>query len=226
MISWLTVVVLISLALLSFRLYLSRQQCSKRKLSRQVLSTQTTQHPAVTAWIGLVRAQATTVRRFNAQLEADHGLTINDYEVLLHLSHAEDRRLRRIDLAERVLLTPSGITRLLEGLERSGYVERASCASDARVTYAQLTDDGHAKLREASRSHVTEIREYMGGRFSDEELEALGRLLERLPVDPPDSLECGVGEKTSQRAHTNFFRALYGPVRVARLPLAPSTERE
>jgi len=98
------------------------------------LSTQATQHPAVTAWIGLVRAHATTVRRFNAQLEADHGLTINDYEVLLHLSHAEDRRLRRIDLAERVLLTPSGITRLLEGLERSGYVERASCASDARVT--------------------------------------------------------------------------------------------
>ena len=156
------------------------------------MSTQATQHPAVTAWIGLVRAHATTVRRFNAQLEADHGLTINDYEVLLHLSHAEDRRLRRIDLAERVLLTPSGITRLLEGLERSGYVERASCASDARVTYAQLTDDGHAKLREASRSHVTEIREYMGGRFSDEELEALGRLLERLPVDPQDNLDCGV----------------------------------
>jgi DNA-binding MarR family transcriptional regulator len=122
----------------------------------------------------------------------DHGLTINDYEVLLHLSQAEGRRLRRVDLAERVLLTPSGITRLLEGLEQCGYVERASCASDARVTYAQLTDDGLAKLREASRSHVAEIREYMGGRFSDDELEALGSLLERLPVDPPDGLECDV----------------------------------
>ena len=156
------------------------------------MSTQATQHPAVTAWVGLVRAHATTVRRFNAQLVADHGLTINDFEVLLHLSQAEGRQLRRVDLAERVVLTPSGITRLLEGLERCGYVERASCASDARVTYAQLTDEGHAKLREASRSHVAEIREYMGGRFSDEELEALGRLLERLPVDPQDDLECGV----------------------------------
>ena len=156
------------------------------------MSTQATQHPAVTAWVGLVRAHATTVRRFNAQLVADHGLTINDFEVLLHLSQAEGRQLRRVDLAERVVLTPSGITRLLEGLERCGYVERASCASDARVTYAQLTDEGHAKLREASRSHVAEIREYMRGRFSDEELEALGRLLERLPVDPQDDLECGV----------------------------------
>jgi DNA-binding MarR family transcriptional regulator len=155
------------------------------------LSTQVTQHPAVTAWVGLVRAHAATTRRFNSQLVTDHGLTINDYEVLLHLSHAEDRRLRRVDLAERVLLTPSGITRLLEGLERCGYVERASCASDARVTYAQLTDDGYAKLREASRSHVAEIREYMGGRFSDDELEALGSLLERLPVDPPGDLDCG-----------------------------------
>ncbi len=64
-----------------------------------------------------MRAHAATTRRFNSQLVADHGLTINDYEVLLHLSHAEGRRLRRVDLAERVLLTPSGITRLLEGLE-------------------------------------------------------------------------------------------------------------
>jgi DNA-binding MarR family transcriptional regulator len=138
-----------------------------------------------------VRAHAATMRRFNSQLVTDHGLTINDYEVLLHLSRAEDRRLRRVDLAERVLLTPSGITRLLEGLEQCGYVERASCASDARVTYAQLTDAGHAKLREASRSHVAEIREYMGGRFSDDELAALGSLLERLPVDPPGDLDCG-----------------------------------
>jgi DNA-binding MarR family transcriptional regulator len=132
------------------------------------------------------------MRRFNAQLVADHGLTINDYEVLLHLSHAEDQRLRRVDLAERVVLTPSGITRLLEGLERGGYVERASCAADARVTYAQLTDAGQAKLREAAQSHVAEIREYMGGRFSEEELEALGSLLERLPLDPPGDLNCGV----------------------------------
>ena len=146
--------------------------------------------PEVTAWIGLVRAHASTTRRFNAELVADHDLTINDYEVLLHLSRADDRQLRRVDLAQRVLLTPSGITRLLEGLERAGYVERATCDSDARVTYAQLTDEGEEKLLEASKSHVAAIRDFFRERFSKEELEMLGSLLERLPLDPADDVKC------------------------------------
>jgi DNA-binding MarR family transcriptional regulator len=158
------------------------------------LSTQASQRttPEITAWVGLLRAHASTTRRFNAELVSEHGLTLNDYEVLLHLSREEGRRLRRVDLAERILLTPSGITRLLEGLERCGYVERASCASDARVTYAQLTDEGEAKLREAARTHVSGIRDFFQGRFSKEELEALGGLLERLPADPAGDLDCGV----------------------------------
>jgi DNA-binding MarR family transcriptional regulator len=156
------------------------------------LSTQVPQRitPEITAWIGLLRAHATTTRRFNAELVAEHGLTLNDYEVLLHLSRADEKRLRRVDLAERVLLTPSGITRLLEGLERAGFVERASCASDARVTYAQLTDAGEQKLREAAETHVAGIREFFRGRFSKEELQALGGLLERLPQDASDDLDC------------------------------------
>jgi DNA-binding MarR family transcriptional regulator len=137
-----------------------------------------------------VRAHASTTRRFNAQLVAEHDLTINDYEVLLHLSHADDRRLRRVDLAQRVLLTPSGITRLLEGLERAGYVERATCDSDARVTYALLTDEGEEKLREASKSHVAGIRDFFRERFSREELEVLGGLLERLPLDAQEDVDC------------------------------------
>jgi DNA-binding MarR family transcriptional regulator len=137
--------------------------------------------------VRLLRAHASITRRFNSQLLADHGLTLNDYEVLLHLSRAEGRRLRRVDLAERILLTPSGITRLLEGLERCGYVERASCASDARVTYAQLTPKGDAKLREASETHVEDIHAVFGERFSSEEIATLRELLERLPLD-------GVGE--------------------------------
>jgi DNA-binding MarR family transcriptional regulator len=137
-----------------------------------------------------VRAHASTTRRFNAELVADHGLTINDYEVLLHLSRADDRRLRRVDLAERVLLTPSGITRLLEGLERAGYVERATCDSDARVTYAQLTEEGEEKLREASKSHVAGIRDFFRERFSKDELALLGGLLERLPLDAQEDVDC------------------------------------
>ena len=112
---------------------------------------------------------------------AGHGLTLNDYEVLLHLARATERRLRRVDLAEKLLLTPSGITRLLEGLERCGYVERVACESDARVSYAQLTEEGLDKLRTAATTHVEGIRAYFSARYSRAELEGLGGLLERLP---------------------------------------------
>lgn len=157
------------------------------------MSTQAFQRttPEITAWVGLLRAHASTTRRFNADLVAEHGLTLNDYEVLLHLSRADGKRLRRVDLAEQILLTPSGITRLLEGLERAGYVERASCDSDARVTYAQLTDAGEEKLRDAADMHVAGIRDFFRVRFSQEELEALGGLLARLPPDAAEDVECG-----------------------------------
>ena len=146
--------------------------------------------PEIAAWVGLLRAHASTTRRLNAELVAGHGLTLNDYEVLLHLSRAEGRRLRRVDLAARVLLTPSGITRLLAGLEGAGYVERASCDSDARVTYAQLTEAGDEKLREAAGTHVAGIRELFRGRFDTDELEALGGLLERLPLEAAEDQNC------------------------------------
>jgi DNA-binding MarR family transcriptional regulator len=140
--------------------------------------------------VRLLRAHATITRRLSSQLLADHGLTLNDYEVLLHLSRAEGRRLRRVDLAERIVLTPSGITRLLEGLERCGFVERASCESDARVTYAQLTGKGESKLREASGTHVEDIHTLFGARYSAEEIATLRDLLERLPLDDADEPDC------------------------------------
>lgn len=134
-------------------------------------------------FVGLVRAHVATTHLLSAGLETKHGLTLNDYEVLLHLAHAPDRMMRRVDLARSVLLTPSGITRLLEGLERAGYVERAKCDTDARVTYARLTDPGHAKLKEASVSHLDEVRTHFAERFSPEELDALQELLARLELD-------------------------------------------
>src|SRR3954451_1212960 len=96
--------------------------------------------PSVRAWTRLLRAYVATTRLLSAELQADHGLTINDYEALLVLSRAESGRLKRIDLARNLMLTPSAITRLLQGLEDAGLVERASCATDLRVTYAQLTE--------------------------------------------------------------------------------------
>jgi DNA-binding MarR family transcriptional regulator len=136
---------------------------------------------ALDAWVRLLRGHASVTRSMSAQLVADHGLTINDYEALLHLSRADEGRMRRVDLAERLILTASGVTRLLDGLERTGWVERASCASDRRVTYAVLTEAGRAKLQEASSSHIETVRDFFESRFSEAELDQLAGLLGRLP---------------------------------------------
>ena len=155
----------------------------------QVLSEQSV---AVESFVSLLRAYTHATRQLSAQLTADHGLTISDYEVLLRLSRASERRMRRVDLAEQVLLTASGITRLLDGLERSGYVARASCDSDRRVVYAVLTEDGLAKLREASESHVAQIQEYFTSRYDAAELAELNALLGR--VDADDGVDCSAPE--------------------------------
>jgi DNA-binding MarR family transcriptional regulator len=144
------------------------------------------------AWVALLRAHAATTRELSALLVAEHGLTINDFECLLHLSRAEGQRLRRVDLAGELLLTASGVTRLLDGLEAAGYVERASCASDRRVTYAVLTEAGLAKLREAADSHVAAVQALFDERYDEEELGQLGALLARLP-----GAEGTVGESCS-----------------------------
>jgi DNA-binding MarR family transcriptional regulator len=140
----------------------------------------------VQAFIHFVRAHASVVRGLDRELVADHGLTINDYEVLLRLSRAEDRMMRRVDLAQQVLLTPSGITRLLDGLQRCGYVEKAACDSDARVVYAKLTDSGHEKLAAATEDHAASIRALFRARFSDEDLRTLCDFLERLQPETSD----------------------------------------
>jgi DNA-binding MarR family transcriptional regulator len=127
----------------------------------------------------------------NAQLVADHGLSINDFECLLLLARAEERRMRRVDLAQQLILTASGVTRLLDGLEKEGWVDRAACASDRRVTYAVLTDAGYRKLQQASQSHVADIRAFFEARYSNEELDQLAALLGRLPADAPE-LDCSV----------------------------------
>jgi DNA-binding MarR family transcriptional regulator len=135
----------------------------------------------VQAFVHFLRAHAAITRQLDRELVADHGLTINDYEVLLHLSRAPDRMMRRVDLAKRVVLTPSGITRLLDGLQCSGLVCKESCESDARVVYAKLTDEGAARLAAASVTHVESIRELFGQLFEPDELATLASLLERLP---------------------------------------------
>lgn len=138
------------------------------------------------AWVSFLRAHAAITRELSAQLQREHCLTLNDYEVLLHLRHADSGMLRRVDLAQRILLTASGITRLLEGLERSGLVSKETCASDARVSYAKLTEAGAAKLEVAAVTHRRGIDELFLGRYSNSELATLTELLVRLPVTGAD----------------------------------------
>ena len=152
-------------------------------------ATASTQTHALEAWARLLRGHAATVRALNAELLRDHGLTINDYEALLLLAHADGKRLRRADLVANLKLTASGVTRLLEGLEAAGLVDRDQCAADGRVTYAVLTEAGRAKLEECSPAHVAAIEELFGERFSREELQTLAELLGRLP-GAAEGVEC------------------------------------
>ena len=139
---------------------------------------------ALDAWVALLRGHAALVRELNAELQRDHGLTINDYEALLLLANAGGRRLRRTDLARSLALTPSGVTRLLDGLEAAGLVGSETCASDGRVTYAVLTEPGSEKLAAASCSHVAAIETLFGERYSEAEVASLAELLGRLPGVP------------------------------------------
>jgi MarR family transcriptional regulator, 2-MHQ and catechol-resistance regulon repressor len=146
--------------------------------------------PAIEAFVRLVRANAAVTRQLSAQLSADHGLNLSAYEALLHLARAPDSRLRRVDLANGLLLTAGGVTRLLDGLERDGFVARDVCPSDRRVTYAVLTETGRAKPRQASKSHTRQIRELLGGPYGEDELAQLVALLDRLPGVDPAGTRC------------------------------------
>jgi DNA-binding MarR family transcriptional regulator len=139
-----------------------------------------------------MRAHSSVTRVLNAQLSAEHGLTLSDFEVLLRLARAPERRMRRVDLAGQVLLTASGVTRLLDGLERCGFVERASCDSDRRVVYAVLTESGLEKLRGAASSHFAEVDQLFAGRYEENELASLSTLLSRLGGD--DTADCAPPE--------------------------------
>ena len=150
------------------------------------MSTAVSTRSKLDAWVAFLRAHSAITRQLNADLLTEHELTLNDYEVLLRLSREEGGMMRRVDLAQSVVLTASGITRLLDGLERIGLVEKASCASDARVSYAKLTEGGHLKLREAAPTHLAGIDDLFTKRYSDAELDTLAELLGRLPLSGRD----------------------------------------
>ena len=132
------------------------------------------------AWRGLLRVHAALVRELDAELDEAHGLPLSSYDVLIYLQAAPDKRLRMAELADSVLLSRSGVTRLVDRLEREGLIVRDNCASDGRGLYAVLTDEGEAMLAKARPTHLAGVRERFVRHFSEEELEQLASYWERV----------------------------------------------
>src|SRR5947209_10249788 len=136
-------------------------------------------------WHAFIRSHARVVRLLEAELEAEHGLTLPAYEVLAHLSEAPQRRLRMSELAAMSVLTPSGLTRVVDRLVREGMVERQRCAGDARVVYAAVTDAGMDRVRAAYPTHLRGVRQHLIDRLPPRQLKAIRAALEPLTADCP-----------------------------------------
>jgi DNA-binding MarR family transcriptional regulator len=147
----------------------------------ETTAASTLEGAALEAWRSYLQSHASIVRMLDAELVAEHGMTTRDYEVLLYLAQADGHHLPMSALAERTMLTRSGITRLVDGLVQAGWIERVACPNDARVSYAQLTERGYTKLREAGCSHVASIHRLFLEHFTPQEIDHLASLLRRLP---------------------------------------------
>jgi DNA-binding MarR family transcriptional regulator len=129
---------------------------------------------------GLMRAHASLSKRLDAELERAHSLSLSSYEVLRHLYDTEDARMRMCDLAQRAQLSRSGLTRLVDRLERDGLLIRCSCDHDARGAYACLTELGQERLAAACGTHLAVVREQFLSRFSEPELGTLAEMWDRI----------------------------------------------
>ena len=158
------------------------------------------------AWRLFLRAHAQVTHRLEAELLAEHELPLPSYDVLVQLSEAPGRQLRMTGLAGQVLLSRSGLTRLIDRLEREGLVERQSCPSDARGTLAVLTDAGLQRLRDAWPTHLRGVAEHVTGKLTPDEVAQLAALLAKLVEPCSNALEevCSLDpEQTSCAGETS-----------------------
>ena len=153
-------------------------------MTRQVINERPIE---IDTFARLMRAHSILRRELEAEVLRPRGLTINDFETLFHLYRADEQRLRRVDLVGLLMLTPSGVTRLLDGLQAAGLVENRVCESDARVVWATLTDEGRGTLECVRVEHTELLRSLFRGALTEEEVALLSELLGRLPgVGPGD----------------------------------------
>lgn len=136
----------------------------------------------IRTWIRFLATHSAITRELEARLMGAHGLTLSDYDVLVQLARAPEHKLRNIELAKAVVLTRSGVTRLVDGLEKDGLVARSSCPSDKRGTLVSITDEGLARLREAATTQVEGVRELFVERLGNEGIEQMDALLRALPA--------------------------------------------
>jgi DNA-binding MarR family transcriptional regulator len=132
------------------------------------------------AWRGMLQVHARITQQLDAQMHAEHGLSVSAYEVLMFLGDAPDHRMRMSDIADRVLLSRSGCTRLVDRLVELGYVTRCAASTDGRGLYAQLTDAGLTKARAARATHLAGVREFFLDRLTATDQIALGDIWARL----------------------------------------------
>jgi DNA-binding MarR family transcriptional regulator len=136
--------------------------------------------PRLDAWRSFLRAHARVVRELERELQDEQSMALTDYDVLVQLAAAGERRLRMSELADGLLLSRSGVTRLVDRLETAGLVERLSCDTDRRGQWASLTDAGYARLRDATPTHLRGVAAHFLDRLTDDDLDALKRMLDRV----------------------------------------------
>ena len=132
------------------------------------------------AWQALLHAHDQVLRELDAELRDEHRLALHEYDVLLRLARAPGRTLRMTELAERVMISPSGLTRLVDRLVRDGLVRRDRFEGDARVMLARLTEQGLRVVRRAARTHLRGIHEHFSGRLSAAQLRNVASALESI----------------------------------------------
>jgi len=140
----------------------------------------TAHDPRLAAWRTFLRAHARVVRDLENELQSEQHLALTDYDVLVQLAGADERRLRMSELADALLLSRSGATRMVDRLVAEGLVERITCESDRRGQWASLTDAGYRRLRDASPIHLRGVAEHFLDRLSADDLAGLRRMLDRV----------------------------------------------
>jgi DNA-binding MarR family transcriptional regulator len=138
-------------------------------------------------WRSFLRAHATVLRALEGELVAANKLPLGWYDVLVQLVEAPAHRLRMTDLADRVLLSRSGVTRLVDRMVRAGLVRRTPCEDDLRGTYAEMTDEGFDALKAATPVHLRGVARHVTGLLEPAELAALGAAMEKITAGAPDA---------------------------------------